>query len=304
MSKLTIPDRVLFFPVTAFDDQDRIDAELVEQHISERVDHAPGAVFAACGTGEFHALSHSDYGTVVDAAVRATAGRVPVLPGAGGPLGHAIACAQEAERLGADGLLVLPPYLVNGPQRGLIDYVSKIASATDLPLIVYHRATAQFRPESVRELLDIPSVVGLKDGVGDLALAQQFVRQAAAADKEVLFFNGLLTAEMTQSAYNAIGVPMYSSAVFAMAPDIAVGFFTALRSGDHELQRRLLDHFYTPLIALRDETPGFAVSLIKAGVRLGGLAVGSVRAPLIDPDSEQTERLAVLLSAGRELLSA
>lgn len=302
MPELTIPDRVLFFPVTAFDDKGRVDAGLVEQHIAERVEHAPGAVFPACGTGEFHALSLAEYTVVVDAAVRATKGRVPVLAGAGGQLGHAIACAQEAERLGADGLLVLPPYLVNGPQRGLVDYVKRIAESTDLPLIVYHRGNARFSPDSVRALLRLPQVIGIKDGTGDLAVAQRFVREAAASGREILFFNGLLTAEMSQAAYSAIGVPLYSSAAFAMAPDIAVAFFEAMRTGDQQTQARLLDGFYAPLIDLRDETAGFAVSLIKAGVRLGGLPVGSVRAPLIDPTEEQTDRLAQLLAAARELL--
>lgn len=303
MPELTIPDRVLFFPVTAFDDKDRVDAELVEQHIAERVEHAPGAVFAACGTGEFHTLSVDENAVVVAAAVRAARGRVPVLAGAGGPLGHAIACAKEAERAGADGLLVLPPYLVGAPQQGLVTYVERIAAATELPLIVYHRGNARFDPDSIGALLRLPQVVGIKDGVGDLAVAQQFVRRAEESGRDILFFNGLLTAEMTQAAYSAIGVPMYSSAVFAMAPEIAVGFFAALRSGDLETQHRLLDGFYTPLIALRDEVPGFAVSLIKAGVRLGGLPVGSVRAPLIDPTDAQVERLAQLLDTGRELVA-
>lgn len=302
MPELTIPDRVLFFPVTAFDDNGRVDAELVEQHISERVEHAPGAVFPACGTGEFHALSLAEYTVVVDAAVRATNGRIPVLAGAGGPLGHAIACAREAERLGADGLLVLPPYLVNGPQSGIVAYVERIAESTALPLIVYHRGNAQFRPESVRALLRLPQVVGIKDGTGDLAVAQRFVREAASAGRDILFFNGLLTAEMSQAAYSAIGIPLYSSAAFAMAPDIAVAFFEAMRADDLPTQHRLLDGFYAPLVDLRDETPGFAVALIKAGVRLGGLPVGSVREPLVDPTLEQTDRLAQLLAAGRELL--
>jgi 5-dehydro-4-deoxyglucarate dehydratase len=108
---------------------------------------------------------------------------------------------------------------------------------------------------------------------------------------------------MTQAAYAAIGVPMYSSAVFAMAPEIAIRFFTALRSGDVDMQHRLLDGFYSPLIALRDEVQGFAVALVKAGVRLGGLPVGSVRAPLIDPTDAQVERLAQLLADGRELVT-
>ncbi|MEL5991965.1 5-dehydro-4-deoxyglucarate dehydratase [Microbacterium phosphatis] len=303
MSELVLPDRVLFFPVTAFDAAGRVDAELVEQHVAERVAFEPGAVFAACGTGEYHALSIDEYSTVVEASVRGTAGRVPVLSGVGGPLGHALASAREAQRLGADGLLVMPPYLVQGPQAGLIAYVEAIAAATELPLIVYHRGNAQFTPASIEKVLRIPQVVGIKDGAGDLAVAQRFVRAAADCDRDILFFNGLLTAEMTQAAYTAIGVPMYSSAVFAMAPDIAVAFFTAHRAGDAETQARLLDGFYSPLIDLRDETPGFAVSLIKAGVRLGGLPVGSVRAPLVDPTDEQTARLEALLATGRELVA-
>jgi len=303
MSELVLPDRVLFFPVTAFDAAGRVDAELVEQHVAERVAFEPGAVFAACGTGEYHALSIDEYSTVVEASVRGTAGRVPVLSGVGGPLGHALASAREAQRLGADGLLVMPPYLVQGPQAGLIAYVEAIAAATELPLIVYHRGNAQFTPASIEKVLRIPQVVGIKDGAGDLAVAQRFVRAAADCDRDILFFNGLLTAEMTQAAYTAIGVPMYSSAVFAMAPDIAVAFFAAHRAGDAETQARLLDGFYSPLIDLRDETPGFAVSLIKAGVRLGGLPVGSVRAPLIDPTDEQTARLEALLATGRELVA-
>lgn len=303
MPELTIPDRVLFFPVTAFDDADRIDADLVEQHVSERVEHLPGAVFSACGTGEFHALSAAEYAVTVAAAVRGSAGRVPVLAGSGGPLGHAIDCARSAVEAGAEGLLVMPPYLVQGPQDGLVAYVERIAAATDLPLIVYHRGASQFTPASIEKLLRHERVVGVKDGVGDLALAQRFVRDAAASANEALFFNGLLTAEMTQAAYSAIGVPLYSSAVFAMAPDISVAFFNALRGGDVDRQHSLLEGFFAPLIELRDETPGFAVALVKAGVRLGGLPVGPVRAPLVDPTVDQIGRLERLLATGRELIA-
>ncbi|TPX04890.1 5-dehydro-4-deoxyglucarate dehydratase, partial [Schumannella luteola] len=145
----------------------------------------------------------------------------------------------------------------------------------------------------------------IKDGVGDIALAQQFVRLADEAGRgDLLFFNGLLTAELSQAAYRAIGVPLYSSAVFAMEPRIASAFWTALRDDDLGLQHRLLDAFYRPLVALRDETPGFAVSLIKAGLRLDGVPVGSVRAPLVDPSSAQLDRLAAILDEGRRIVGA
>jgi 5-dehydro-4-deoxyglucarate dehydratase len=67
---------------------------------------------------------------------------------------------------------------------------------------------------------------------------------------------------------------------------------------------RILDEFYLPLVALRDQTPGFAVSLVKAGVRLGGLPVGSVRPPLTDPNREQLEELRRILEIGDRLAAA
>ncbi|WOF24245.1 5-dehydro-4-deoxyglucarate dehydratase [Microbacterium betulae] len=256
MSELTIPDRVLFFPVTAF-----------------------------------------------DAAVLRPAGRVPVVAGAGGPLGHALDCARATQKLGADGLLVLPPHLVGAPQAGLVAYVERVAAASDLPVIVYHRGNARFTPASVAGLLQNPRVAGLKDGAGDVAVAQQFVLEAGRSGRDVLLFNGLLTAELSQAAYTAIGVPLYSSAAFAMLPEMAVAFFAAHRAGDVVRQRALLDGFSSPLIALRDETPGFAVSLVKAGVRLQGMPVGPVHAPLTDPSPEQVQRLARIVERGRELVA-
>ena len=296
-------DGVLFFPVTPYGEGGKVDHDLLAQHVDEGVGHGAGGVFAACGTGEFHALSGSEVEAVTATAVGAVAGRVPLIAGAGGPLAHATRCARGAERRGADALLILPPYLVGGPQRGLVDYVLTIAAASELPVIVYHRGAAQFTVESMRRLLDEPKVIGIKDGVGDVALAQRFVLEAQHAGRpDVQFFNGLLTAELSQAAYRAIGVPLYSSAVFAMAPAIANAFYRAYVAGDDAAQVRLLDGFYAPLVALRDETPGFAVSLIKAGLRLRGMPVGGVRAPLVDPDDGQTARLDELLRAGEALV--
>lgn len=301
----TFGDGVLFFPVTPFDGQDRVDEPLLVRLVADGLRHGAGGVFAACGTGEFHALSVDEHRVAVRASVQATAGAVPVVAGTGGPLGHALACARGAAEAGADALLVLPPYLVSGTQEGLVRYVESIATASGLPVIAYHRANAAFTVDGVRRLLELPGLIGIKDGVGDIALMQAFVLAAQAAGRDdVLFFNGLLTAEMSQAAYSAIGVPRYSSAVFAMAPEIATAFRTALESGDDAARVRLLDGFYGPLVRLRDETPGFAVSLIKAGLRLVGAEVGPVRPPLTDPTDEQEHRLAALLEAGRALVGA
>ncbi|MDZ8201054.1 5-dehydro-4-deoxyglucarate dehydratase [Microbacterium sp. SSW1-59] len=296
-------DGVLFFPVTPFDTDGRVDDALLREHVESALTHRPGGVFPACGTGEFHALSTDEAAQVVRSTVETVSGRVPVVAGAGGPLGHAIAVARAAADAGADALLVLPPYLVGGPQAGLVAYVEAIADASDLPVIVYHRANAQYSPESMRHLARNPRVVGFKDGVGDIGTAQLIVRAVAEEGRDdVAFFNGLLTAELTQGAYRGIGIPLYSSAAFAMAPEVAVAHYRAYVDGDEARRLQLIDGFYRPLVALRDETPGFGVSLIKAGLRLSGLAVGSVRAPLVDPTPAQEQRLAEILAAGRGLL--
>lgn len=296
-------DGILFFPVTPFTGDGTIDHELLAAHVAAGVEAGAGGVFPACGTGEFHALSASEAAAVTRTAVAAVAGRVPVIAGAGGPLGHAIEVARSAADAGADGLLVLPPYLVGGTQHGLAAYVEQIAEAADLPVIVYHRGSAQYSVDTVRRLVANPRVVGFKDGTGDIGTTQLIVRAVAEEGRtDFAFFNGLLTAELTQAAYRGIGVPLYSSAAFAMAPDIANAYYRAYADGDEERRLALLDDFYRPLVELRDETPGFGVSLIKAGLRLAGLAVGSVRAPLVDPTPAQEARLAEILAAGRALL--
>jgi len=295
-------DGVLFFPVTPFDEDGSVDVALLNEHITSRLPFGPGGVFPACGTGEFHALSLDEIRTVVTAAVEAVAGAVPVVSGAGGPLGHAIAAAKVAEEAGADALLVLPPYLVTGPTDGVVAYVEAIAAASSLPVIVYHRGTAKFTAEAITRLTANPKVVGFKDGIGDVGLAQEIVSAInASGRKDFALFNGLLTAELTQGAYRGLGIPLYSSAAFAMAPEIAKAYYDAYISGDEERRHALLEGFYAPLVRLRDQTPGFGVSLIKAGLRLAGLPVGPVRPPLVDPSEEQLLELKAILAKGHEL---
>ncbi|EFC86068.1 5-dehydro-4-deoxyglucarate dehydratase [Parafrankia sp. EUN1f] len=288
-------DGILFFPVTPFDAAGAVDLDVFEAHVAARLPFAPGAVFPACGTGELHALSVAEAAAVVRRAVE-------VVAGVGGSLGTAVELARAAEAAGADALLVLPPYLVQGTQAGLVAYVDTVLAAGSLPVVLYHRGDAQYSAQTVRRLAANPRVIGFKDGVGDLARAQEVVLAVAEAGRaEFLFFNGLLTAELSQAAYRGIGMPLYSSAAFAMAPEIAMAHYAAYRAGDEQARQRTLSVFYRPLVALRDEVPGFAVSLIKAGLRLRGLDVGSVRAPFVDPTPEQLDRLSDILDAGLAL---
>jgi 5-dehydro-4-deoxyglucarate dehydratase len=242
----------------------------------------------------------------VAAAVDEAAGRVPVVAGAGYGTALALRYARIAEQAGADGLLAMPPYLVAADQRGLLAHYTALAEGTGLDVIVYQRDNAVFAPETVVALAQVPNIIGLKDGLGDLDLMQRTISavRTALPGGGFLYFNGLPTAELTGLAYRGIGVSLYSSAVFAFSPEIALAFHRALTGGDDATVDRLLDGFYRPLVDLRNQGRGYAVSLVKAGVRLRGLDVGEVRPPLSEPAPAHVKELGDLIERGLALLGA
>lgn len=292
---------VLSFPLTAFHDDGALDPDGFRAHVAGRLAAGPGALFPACGTGEFFSLDEDEYRQVVTAAVEETAGRVPVVAGTGYGWAQAARFARIAEEAGADALLVLPHYLTDAPQDGLAAQLERLAARTRLPLIAYQRGQVAYTADSLRRIARIPNVIGLKDGHSDLDRLQ---RLTLAAPDGFLFFNGAATAEIQARAYATVGVPAYSSAVHAFAPEIAGAFLTALREADHGAVDKLLRAFYVPFVELRDRAPGYAVSLVKAAARLRGQPVGPVRAPLADPSPTDLADLRALLTAGLDLVGA
>jgi 5-dehydro-4-deoxyglucarate dehydratase len=306
-------DGLLFFPVTAFDTDGRFAPDAYRAHVEAQLAEGPGAIFAACGTGEFPALAPAEYelvvGTAVQAAATAAAStadgqRVPVIGGSGYGTALALEYAHAAERAGADGLLVLPPYSADGGQDGLLRHYTTLAESTSLDLILYQRDTTVFAPDTVAELAQVPNIVGFKDGRGDLDLVTRIVSAVRTAGRsEFLFFNGMPTAEMTQLAYRAVGVPLYSSAVFCFAADLALAFHAALEKGDRKTADTLIDVFFRPYVELRSSRPGYAVSLVKALTRAAGHNVGPVRAPLTEPDPAHVAEALALIGRAREALA-
>lgn len=302
-ARLQVPSGPLFFPVTAYGPDGSLDLDTYRAHVRRGVEAGAAAVFACCGTGEFHALTPEEFEACVRAAVAETAGRVPVVAGAGYGTALAVRYARLAEAAGADGLLAMPPYLVLAAQEGLLRHYRELAAATSLPMIVYQRDNAVFTPETVVGLARTEGIVGLKDGLGDLDLMQRIVSAVRTeVPGDFLYFNGLPTAEQTQLAYRALGVTLYSSAVFCFAPEIALAFHRALAAGDDTTVHRLLDGFYRPFVELRAQGRGYAVALVKAGVRLRGLDVGEVRPPLSEPSEDHVKQLAQVIERGHALL--
>jgi len=109
------------------------------------------------------------------------------------------------------------------------------------------------------------------------------------------YLGGLPTAEVYAAAYKAIGVPVYSSAVFNFIPKTAMDFYNAIAADDHATVNRLLDDFFLPYLDIRNRKAGYAVSIVKAGARLVGHDAGPVRTPLVDCNQQEHEQLAQLI---------
>ncbi len=291
--KSTLSSGLLSFPVTDFDAAGNFRAEGYARRLEWLAPYGAKALFAAGGTGEFFSLEAGEYSEIVRVAVETCRGRVPILAGAGGPTRTAIAFAREAERLGAAGLLLLPHYLTEAPQDGLAAHVEAVCRAVRIGVVVYNRNVCRLNADTLERLAErCPNLVGFKDGIGEIELMLTIRRRLG---ERLAYLGGLPTAEVYAAAYKAIGVPVYSSAVFNFIPKTALAFNAAVVEDDSATTGRLLDEFFLPYLAIRNRRPGYAVSIVKAGVRLVGRDAGPVRPPLTDLLPAEVDELAVLI---------
>ncbi len=287
---------LLSFPVTHFKPDFAFDERPYREHIEWLLKYSPAGLFAAGGTGEFFSLTMPEFGTVVSAAVQQTNGRVPVVAGCGYGTAIAVEFAKTAEASGADGILLLPPYLVNSEPAGLIAHVEAVCASTALGVIFYNRDNAILN-ESAMELLceRCPNLVGFKDGVGDIEL---MTRIYARLGDRLTYIGGLPTAETFALPYLEMGVTTYSSAIFNFLPEFAQEFYAAVRRRDRDEVFKRLREFVLPYIEIRNRRKGYAVSIVKAGMRAIGRPAGPVRTPLTDLDQSDMNALSRLI-AGR-----
>ena len=291
--KTAISDGLLSFPLTDFTADLAFDAEGYRRRLEWLMPFGATALFAAGGTGEFFSLAPREFRKVVEVASHTCAGKVPIIAGTGA--GHALAIefAREAEAAGASGLLLLPHYLTEANQAGLAAHVRAVCHAVRIGVIVYNRGACRLQPSTLEALADdCPNLVGFKDGLGDIELMVAIRRRLG---DRFAYLGGLPTAEVYAPAYRAMGVPVYSSAVFNFIPATAMRFYRALVAGDHATVDRLLDEFFLPYLEIRNRGAGYAVSIVKAGARIVGHGAGPVRPPLTDLSEAESRDLAKLI---------
>ncbi|WP_434771663.1 5-dehydro-4-deoxyglucarate dehydratase [Pseudomonas entomophila] len=284
---------LLSFPLTDFDAAGDFHAEGYRKRLEWLSPYGATALFAAGGTGEFFSLAASEYSQVIKTAVDTCAGTVPILAGVGGATRQAIEYAREAQRLGAKGLLLLPHYLTEASQDGVAAHVEAVCKAVDIGVVVYNRNVCRLNADHLERLAErCPNLIGYKDGLGDIELMVSIRRRLG---ERFSYLGGLPTAEVYAAAYKALGVPVYSSAVFNFVPRTAMDFYTAIARDDHATVNRLIDTFFLPYLDIRNRKAGYAVSIVKAGARIAGHDAGPVRTPLTELTQDEYAQLAALM---------
>lgn len=292
--KLVLESGLLSFPLTDFDAELNFEPKGYAERLEWLQPYGASALFAAGGTGEFFSLEPGEYSDVIKVALDTCRGRTPILAGAGGPTRVAIQYAQEAERLGAQGILLLPHYLTEASQEGLIAHVQAVCRSVRFGVVVYNRGACRLTPKSLLVLAETcPNLIGFKDGIGDI---EKFVAIRQTLGERFAYLGGLPTAEVFAGAYKAMGCPVYSSAVFNFIPKTAMEFYNAHAANDTATCDRLIRDFFLPYIALRNKGEGYAVSIVKAGAALAGHAAGPVRPPLSDMLPAEVEELRALMA--------
>ncbi|MDA2808390.1 5-dehydro-4-deoxyglucarate dehydratase [Nocardiopsis suaedae] len=287
-------DGLLSFPVTPFTRDLAVDEAALAAHLEWQSGFAIGGLFIAGGTGEGFSLTPQEHRTVTRAAVATVRTGVPVLSSAGGNTAQALALARQAEEAGADGLLLLPPYLTETTQEGLHDHAAAVLRATRLGVILYNRANAVYAADTVTRLAQAhPNLIGFKDGNGDL---EQLARVLSANGDRLFYLGGLPTAETFALPLLQLGLSTYSSAMFNFAPEFALEFYRDVRAQDRAAVQRRLTDFVLPYLDIRDRGNGYGVSIVKAGMRAVGRDAGPVRPPLRDLSPAEQERLNTLVA--------
>lgn len=257
--------------------------ELIEFQITEGTD----CIIIAGTTGESSTLTMEEHKEVIEAAVRFTKHRVPVVAGTGSNCTRtAIQLSKEAEEAGVDGLLIVTPYYNKATQTGLISHYTQIAESTKLPIIMYNvpgRTGCNLLPETVATLYkNVENIVGLKEATGNVAQASKTMY---LTDGKLDLYSGEDGLVVPLMAIGAIGViSVWSNIAPKNVHDMCMSYLNGDVATAMKLQREAL-----PLVdALFSEVNPIPV---KKALNLMGLEAGPVRSPLTEMSEENAAKM-------------
>jgi 5-dehydro-4-deoxyglucarate dehydratase len=281
---------VIAFPVTPFKDDLSLDLPGLHVNLNKLLEYPVSAIVAAGATGEMYSLTPAEYLRVIELTALAVEDRVPVIAGVGFGQRLGIEMAQAAEKAGADGLLVFPPYYQQADDEGLFEYYRSIARASRLGMIVYSQDWARFTPEMVESLTSLPNLVAWKDGHGDMRQLQALMHRVG----ERLVWIGGAGDDMV-GVYYSTGIRAFTSSIASVAPALSLKLHELAAANDTEALAELLESCVIPLYELRSRRRGYEVSAMKAMMDMIGLNGGPVRPPLVDVTAPELDELRAIL---------
>jgi 5-dehydro-4-deoxyglucarate dehydratase len=290
---------VIAFPVTPFNPNLSLDIAGLRDNIQRLLRPPIAAIVAAGGTGEMYSLTPGEHMTVVRTIVEEVRGRIPVISGTGFNCSIAIDLAQQSAVAGVDGILALPPYYPNADEEGLADYYAAIGAATPLGLFIYSRDWVNPVAAWVeRVAARIPTLIGWKDGQGDVTRYQQIMNRVG----DRLYWIGG-AGDAWVPAYYGIGIRTYTSSIATVAPRLSLQLHEAASTGNSAVLTQLMEEYVTPLFTLRAGRKGYEVSVMKEMMNQIGLAAGPVRPPLPHLRPEEITKVKQMLEKWKPVLS-
>jgi 5-dehydro-4-deoxyglucarate dehydratase len=233
------------------------------------------AVAVAGFVGEFSALNAAEYRNLITAAREALGPDRLIVAGVGYGTELAIEYARAAEASGADCAMLLPPYLVEPTDDGMVQHVGRVASAIRIGVMIHSMPGHAFSPVLVERLAALPGVVAYKDELGDVRGFGDIVDRVG---DQLAYVNG--RAEPVMGYYASAGANVLASAIGNFDPPLALAAYEAAMALDVPRLRAVLAERATPWYRLRERNRGFLISVSKASMTLMGLAGGEVRPPL------------------------
>lgn len=285
--------------VTPMYDNEEVNYNKLEEIINQQIDAGTDSIVITGTTGEASTLSMEEHVDVIKAAVEFTKHRVPVVAGTGSNCTKtAIQLSQEAEEVGADGLLIVTPYYNKATQAGLVKHYSQIAQSTKLPIIMYNvpgRTGCNLLPETVATLFkQEENIVGLKEATGNMAQASQTMY---LTDGKIDMYSGEDGLVLPMLSIGGIGViSVWSNIAPKQVHDLCYSYFNGDIATAQKLQREAL-----PLVdALFSEVNPIPV---KTAMNLMGMEVGPFRAPLCEMgDAAKAKLIEAMKNYGLKLV--
>ena len=265
--------------ITPFKD-DKLDEGKYAQLVNHHIKNGTNGIVPAGTTGESPTLSHNEHRKVIEISVNECKGKIPVIAGTGSnSTDEAIELSKHAEKVGANGLLIVTPYYNKPTQEGLYQHYKKINDNVGIPIIIYNipsRSVIDMKVETMARLFELKNILGVKDATGDLNRVDQ---QLKAMGDEFLQLTG---EDHNALEFNRRGGKGCISVTANVAAKLCSEFqFASLKTGDKNMQTKaeeinnILKPLHKALFIESNPSPvKYAASLLK-------LAPDDVRLPLV-----------------------